>query len=84
MPAVVWPGLPARLPVFKHFHRLIGTEADQAEVQNLDLLLPRHHQVLRLDVAVDHSLLMGVLQALSGLMNEIRRVHRRKRAVVSD
>ena len=38
-------------------------EAGQAEVEDLHLALGREHQVVRLDVAVDHALLVGVLQA---------------------
>ena len=51
----------------------------QAEVEDLDLARIRDHQVVRLDVAVDHALLVGVLQAQGRLADVVARLLHRQR-----
>ena len=59
----------------------------QAEVEHLDhRLVPiaSQHQVARLDVAVDHAVLVGVLEAECRLVHEIAGVGHRQRAALLD
>jgi hypothetical protein len=41
----------------------LADDLGQSEIQDLDLVFQRQHEVLRLDVAVDHAAVVGVLQA---------------------
>ncbi len=59
----------------------------QTEVEYLDGRLvsgSREHQVARLDVAVDESLLVGVLQTESRLVSKLAGVSDRQRSLGSD
>ena len=49
----------------------------QPEVENLDLAVGGSHQVLRLDIAMDHAALIGMLQSLRGLHDRLRRPARK-------
>src|SRR5438552_252015 len=62
----------------------LAREAGQAEVQDLDLALGREHEVLRLDVAVDHAALVGVLKAQGCLAGVMAGVGHRQRAAPLD
>src|SRR5207244_10655747 len=50
---------------------LTGTKRCQAEVEDLHLSLWCAHQIVRLDVAVDHALFVRVLQAERGLADDV-------------
>ena len=64
--------------------RLLAGHLGQAEVEHLDdrpVALAGEHQVARLDVAVDHAVLVGVLQAQRRLVDEVAGVGHRQRAL---
>src|SRR5262245_60068337 len=59
---------------------IVGTrEALAAEIQALDMAALVDHQVLRLDVAVNHSLFGCMLESLRGLAREVRGHRNRQR-----
>ncbi len=58
---------------------MTGSQAGQAEIEDLDLPLRRPHQVVRLHVAVDHAALVGVLQAERRLPDVLARFGERQR-----
>ena len=62
----------------------LAGEPGQAEVEDLDLAAGRPHQVLRLDVAVDHAVLEGVLQAQRRLAGVLARLADRQRPAAID
>ncbi len=59
-------------------------EPGQAEVEDLDLAAGRPHQVLRLDVAVDHPVLEGVLEPQRRLAGVLARLADRQRPAALD
>ena len=67
--------------------RLFAGGLGQAEVENLDDVLLAHdrqHQVVGLDVAMDHPFVMGVLQSQGDLLNVERGIGHRQRAALLD
>ena len=62
----------------------LAGEPGQAEVEDLDLAAGRPHQVLRLDVAVDHAVLEGVLEPQRRLAGVLARLADRQRPAAID
>ena len=62
----------------------LAGEPGQAEVEDLDLAAGRPHQVLRLDVAVDHPVLEGVLEPQRRLADVLARLADRQRPAAID
>ena len=62
----------------------LADELRQPEIQHLDLPLVGDHQVAGGDVAVDHAVLVGMLQAGGRLADVIARPAHRQRALAAD
>ena len=62
----------------------LGGNAGQAEVEHFDLPFARDHQIVRLDVAVDHLRFECVLQPECRLANALASGSDRKRALALD
>ncbi len=61
---------------------LLAGQASQAEVEDLDLAPRRQNQVVRFDIAVDHPLLVGMLQSQGRLPDIVAGVRQRQRSLL--
>ena len=63
--------IPGRSPVVAghEIRQSLACESGQAKVEDLDLSVRGEHQVLRLDVPMNHAALKRVLESFGGLLD---------------
>ena len=81
---LMYAGVPTTAPVLGQARVLVNLPARDAEVGHQGVAIRGEEQVLRLDVTVDHAMLVGILEGLRRLAGDPHRLLHRQLAVSPD